>query len=179
MAKSIVEYTARRIIYDTPLPFAEVATRLEAQLNKPSGGKELFHVLGSAKTKDELESGIKALADGHDFIFFAEFVHHRWLSTYTESTNTPKAVVYVFGNPLIAQAMLQRDLAAGLNIPPKLMLLEKTDGGGTKIVYDDPASLIAVPAYGQVVDDTLKRAAEDLSVKVEALVKTVITENAA
>ena len=69
MAKSIVEYTARRITYDTPLPFAEVATRLEAQLNKPSGGAKLFHLLGTAKTKDELEDGINAIADGHNFMY--------------------------------------------------------------------------------------------------------------
>ncbi|KAI0658053.1 TT1751-like protein [Cubamyces menziesii] len=178
MAKSIVEYTARRITYDTPLPFAEVATRLEAQLNKPSGGAKLFHLLGTAKTKDELEDGIKAIANGRNFIFFAEMVHHRWLGTYTGSSNTPKAAVYIFGNPLIAQTMLQRDLAAGLNIPPKLMLLEKADGSGTKVIYDDPASIIAVPAHGQIVDGALKQAAEDLSNKVEALVQSIIGENA-
>ncbi|KAH9903263.1 TT1751-like protein [Cubamyces lactineus] len=179
MAKSIVEYTARRITYDTPLPFAEVAARLEAQLNKPSGGAKIFHLLGAAKTKDELENGIRAMADGRNFIFFAEVVHHRWLGTHTGSTHIPKAVVYIFGNPLIAQTMLQHDLAAGLNIPPKLMLLEKADGSGTKVIYDDPASIIAVPSYGQNVNGALKQAAEGLSDKVEELVKSVTEENAA
>lgn len=100
-------------------------------------------------------------------------MHHRWLKTYTGASAVPSTVVYTFGNPLIAQTILQRDLAAGLHIPPKLLLLEKVDGSGTRIIYDDPTSQILVPSE-VADDDQLKEAAEGLSVKVQALVHTIL-----
>lgn len=105
--------------------------------------------------------------------YFGEFAHHRWMKTYTGVPTTPQTVVYTFGNPLIAQTMLSHDYAAGLHIPPKLMLLESVDGGGTKVIYDDPASLIALPGG----KEELREAAGALSAKVEKLVQNVIGEN--
>ncbi|KAI0366516.1 TT1751-like protein [Pilatotrama ljubarskyi] len=176
MTKSVVEYTGRRVTYQTSLPFAEVAARLEKELNKPKGGAALFHVLGTAKSKAELERGIAELTGGRDFIYFGEIAHHRWLGTYTGSSDTRRTAVYTFGNPLIAQTMLQRDLAAGLHIPPKLLLLENADGSGTSVIYDDPSSIIPVFQHGQDIDEELKKAAEGLSVKVEALVEAIVRE---
>lgn len=66
--KSIVEYTGKRITYETPLSFAEVSARLEKELNKPGGGVAVFRVLGTSKTKEELEAGINALTEGRDFV---------------------------------------------------------------------------------------------------------------
>ncbi|KAI0636337.1 TT1751-like protein [Trametes polyzona] len=173
--KNVIEYTARRIIYDSPLPFVEIASRLERTLNKPAGGAAVFRVLGTAKGREEIEAGIGSLTDGRDFVYFGEVVHHRWLAAYMGASSVPQAIVYTFGNPLIAQAMLRHDLAAGLHIPPKLMLLEVADGSGTKIIYDDPASLISVPGPGgREVDDELQKAAEGLSSKVTALVQNLL-----
>ncbi|KAI0357709.1 TT1751-like protein [Trametes cingulata] len=174
MSKRVVEYTGRRIIYETPLPFAEVAARLERELNKPAGGAAVSRVLGSAKTRDELERGVEALTHGRDFVYFGEIAHHRWLNTYKGSSDTPQTAVYTFGNPLIAQSLLQRELAAGLHVPPKLLLLENTDGGGSCVIYDDPASILPLPSRDGAIDEELKEAAELLSSKVERLVKIVV-----
>lgn len=67
-SKTIVEYTGRRITYETPLAFAEVAARFEKALNKSAGGPAVFRVLGTAQTKEELEAGINALTAGGDFV---------------------------------------------------------------------------------------------------------------
>ncbi|CDO70052.1 hypothetical protein BN946_scf184601.g5 [Trametes cinnabarina] len=182
-AKIVVEYTARRVTFHTSLPFTEVAARLEKEINKPAGGPAVFRALGVSKTKEELESNINALTDGRDFVYvsaanyFLEMPHDRWLNTYSGSSSTPRTVVYTFGNPLIAQTMLRHDLSAGLHIPPKLMLLEDATGNGTKILYDDPASVIAVPdSPGAMVSKELQTAAESLSAKMEYLVKAIVTE---
>ncbi|KAI0672147.1 hypothetical protein C8Q78DRAFT_729407 [Trametes maxima] len=180
MSKSAVEYTGRRITYETPLPFAEVTARLERELNKPVGGQPVFRVLGTSKSKDELEKGINELLDGHNFIYFASISHHNWLGTYTGNPGSvPQAVVYTFGNPLLAQAMLRHDLTVGLHVPPKLLVLENADQRGTKVVYDDPAALIPVPsrgiAAGEDVNAELRATAEKLSAKVEELVKAITT----
>ncbi|KAI0649756.1 hypothetical protein C8Q79DRAFT_997802 [Trametes meyenii] len=178
MSKSTVEYTGRRITYETPLSFTEVIARLEKELNKPAGGQSVFRILGMSKSKTELETGINELLDGHNFIYFASISHHNWLGTYTGSPGSvPQAVVYTFGNPLLAQAMLQHDLAVGLHVPPKLLVLENADRRGTRVIYDDPAALIPVPspatAAGEGVNAELRTTAEELSAKVEELVKAI------
>ncbi len=103
--------------------------------------------------------------------YFGELAHHRWMKTYTGVPSTPQTIVYTFGNPLIAQTMLSHDYAAGLNVPPKLMLLENADGGGTKVIYDDPATLILSGG-----NEELRKAAEALSAKIERLVLSVLGE---
>ncbi|EIW53261.1 TT1751-like protein [Trametes versicolor FP-101664 SS1] len=171
-SKSIVEYSGRRITYETPLKFAEVATRFETALNKSAGGPAVFRVLGTAQTKEELETGINALTAGGDFLYFGELAHHRWMKTYTGVPTTPQTAVYTFGNPLIAQTMLSHDYAAGLHIPLRLMLLENVDEGGTKVIYDDPAPLVFLPGG----NDELRKAAQVLSAKVERFVQAVIEQ---
>ena len=68
MSKSVVEYTARRITYDTPLPIAEVIARLDREVNKAGGGPEVFRLLSTVQTRAELEDGMHALTVGRDFV---------------------------------------------------------------------------------------------------------------
>ena len=106
--------------------------------------------------------------------YFADTAYHRWMNTYFGTTNTPQTYVYVLGNPLIAQTMLQHDLSGALHIPPRILISEKVDGSGTRVIYDDPGSSIPVPAsQGQTVDVELKAAAAKLSEKLGELVQTI------
>ena len=106
--------------------------------------------------------------------YFADTAYHRWMNTYFGTTNTPQTYVYVLGNPLIAQTMLQHDLSGALHIPPRILVSEKVDGSGTRVIYDDPGSSIPVPtSQGQTVDVELKAAAAKLSEKLGELVQTI------
>ena len=69
MSKSVVEYTARRITYDTPLPIAEVIARLDKEVNKAGGGPEVFRLLSTVQTRAELEDGMNTLLAGRDFVY--------------------------------------------------------------------------------------------------------------
>ena len=90
------------------------------------------------------------------------------MKTYDE--NVPTATVYTIGNPVIAETMMRHDLRAALNIPPRLLILEKADGRGTDIIYHLPSSVMALG------DNTaLKAAAQILDDKVERLL-TKVTE---
>ena len=106
--------------------------------------------------------------------FFAGLTFQNWLNAYNGNTNTPQTYAYIFGNPLVAQTMLKYDLTVALHVPPKIAIIEKADGSGTRVTYDDPASIIAVPeAPGENVNHELTRAAEALSRKLETLIQTI------
>jgi uncharacterized protein (DUF302 family) len=46
--------------------------------------------------------------------------------------------MYTIGNPLIAITMLQHDIAAGLNVPVRVMIYRNESSGTTRFVYDEP-----------------------------------------
>jgi uncharacterized protein (DUF302 family) len=54
-----------------------------------------------------------------------------------------KARMYTIGNPLIARTMLEHDIAAGLNVPVRLMIYEEPATGTTRVIYDLPSSLMS------------------------------------
>jgi uncharacterized protein (DUF302 family) len=97
--------------------------------------------------------------------YFNEFNHGAWLQLFA---NSPRVVVYVLGNPLVAQTMLQHDLHGAYNIPPRLLVLEKADGTGTEVIYHLPSSVIALGD-----NEKLRAAAQALDSKLEALVESI------
>lgn len=84
---------------------------------------------------------------------------------------TPKSVLYTIGNPLIAETIMKHDLRAGLNIPPRLLIIEKEDGCGTQVLYHLPSSVMAIGD-----NHALKAAAEVLDEKLEELVAEVTAD---
>ena len=54
-----------------------------------------------------------------------------------------KARMYTIGNPLIAWTMLEHDVAAGLNVPLRLMIYEEPATRTTRLSYDLPSSLMS------------------------------------
>ena len=47
------------------------------------------------------------------------------------------------GNPLIARTMVEHDIAAGLNVPVRLMIYEDAASRTTRLAYDLPSSLMS------------------------------------
>lgn len=79
--------------------------------------------------------------------------------------------MFTIGNPLIAQAILQQDLTAGLHIPPKFLVQEGANGKGTILLYDLPSSVMVL---GE--DEGLLNAAKALDDKLERMVLRVLEE---
>jgi hypothetical protein len=59
--------------------------------------------------------------------------HGGWLARIGLSA---KARMYTIGNPLIARIMLKYDIAAGLNVPVRLMIYEDAVSRTTRLTYD-------------------------------------------
>jgi uncharacterized protein (DUF302 family) len=75
-----------------------------------------------------------------------------------------RARMYTIGNPLIARTMLEHDIAAGLNVPVRLMIYEEPASRTTRLTYDLPSSLMS-----GLKNKKVATAAEKLDAKLIAL----------
>lgn len=69
MSKTVVEYTAKRITYESSRPVSEVLASLDAELSKDKAGPALYNLLRTVTNKEELELGMKAIAGDNDFAY--------------------------------------------------------------------------------------------------------------
>lgn len=92
------------------------------------------------------------------------------MNIYNNTNDTPATAIYTIGNPLIAQGILRYDLRAGLHIPPRLLVLEKEDRTGTRVMYQLPSSIMVLPDNK---NPELKEVAEGLDRKFEALARRI------
>jgi len=173
MSKTVHDVHAKRIIFDSPLSFDEVTARLDRELSRERAGPKLLELLRTVKNKEDLEREIQAIIGEKDFMFFAASSFHGWRSAYYDQTvQVPKATQYVLGNPLIAETMIAHDPYVPLNVPLRVLVVEKADKSGAQVVYYQPSSIIVVSADGNVKPE-LKAAAEALDAKLEALVRKI------
>ena len=87
--------------------------------------------------------------------------HGAWLARIGFN---PKARMYTIGNPLIARTMLEHDIAAGLNVPVRLMIYEDALSRTTRLTYDLPSSLMS-----GLQNEKVTAAAKKLDAKLIAL----------
>lgn len=105
MSKTVVEYTARRVTYETSLPIGTVLERLDREINKPGGGLPLFRLLRDAKERTELEEGINALTQGRDFVY----VRAPLVSRCLHADRCPLQVLRGYGVPPLDEHLLWHD----------------------------------------------------------------------
>ncbi|KAJ6571795.1 hypothetical protein B0H19DRAFT_1131249 [Mycena capillaripes] len=168
MTKIVTSHTLQLVTFSTTISFSEVVSRLDKQIGKGIGAG---FDLGGATSKEELQTHVDSVVGPSGFLYFNEFNHGNWLQLYSAS---PRVVVYVIGNPIIGKNMLPHDLRGAYNIPPRLLVLEKSDGTGTDVVYHLPSSVIVLGH-----NEMLRAAAETLDRKMEALVKGITADMAA
>ncbi|KAF9000220.1 hypothetical protein BDQ17DRAFT_1327798 [Cyathus striatus] len=169
MAKHVSSFSAQLVTFDTDLPFSEVISRLDREINKPETGNFLTQ-LASATTREEIINAVNSIKGPSDFLFFGELKHHQWLSIY-DGIKRPAAVNYMIGNPLIAETILRHDMRAALFIPPRLTVLEKDEGKGTRLIYHLPSSLVE-----WLNDEKLLAAVRYLDDKLEQLMVRVTSK---
>jgi uncharacterized protein (DUF302 family) len=97
-------------------------------------------LLASTKSAEEFESRVKSREGTSGFMRFFTVDHGAWLARIGLNA---RARMYTIGNPLIARTMLEHDIAAGLNVPVRLMIFEEPASRTTRLVYDLPSSLMS------------------------------------
>ena len=118
-------------------------------------------LVASTKSAEEFESQVKSRESTSGFMRFLTVDHGAWM---TRVGLKAKARMYTIGNPLIARTMLEHDIAAGLNVPVRLMIYEDAASRTTRLVYDLPSSLMS-----GLQNEKLAAAAKKLDAKLIAL----------
>jgi uncharacterized protein (DUF302 family) len=118
-------------------------------------------LLASTKSAEEFESQVKSREGISGFMRFLTVDHGAWLARVGLNA---KARMYTIGNPLIARTMLEHDIAAGLNVPVRLMIYEDPVNRTTRLAYDLPSSLMS-----GLQNEKVAAAAKKLDTKLIAL----------
>jgi uncharacterized protein (DUF302 family) len=115
----------------------------------------------STKSAEEFERQVKSRESTSGFMRFFTAAHGAWMARVGLHA---KARMYTIGNPLIARTMLEHDIAAGLNVPVRLMIYEDPASRTTRLTYDLPSSLMS-----GLKNEKVTAAAEKLDAKLIAL----------
>jgi uncharacterized protein (DUF302 family) len=118
-------------------------------------------VLAATKNAEEFETRVRSREGTSGFMRFLTVDHGPWLARVGLNA---KARMYTIGNPLIARTMLEHDIAAGLNVPVRLMIYEDAVTGTTRLAYDLPSSLMS-----GLQNEKVTAAAKKLDAKLIAL----------
>src|SRR5438105_7956696 len=97
-------------------------------------------LVASMKSAEEFESQVKSRESSSGFMRFLTVDHGAWMARIGLNA---KARMYTIGNPLIARTMLEHDIAAGLNVPVRLIIYEDAVNCRTRLAYDLPSSLMS------------------------------------
>ena len=141
-------------------PFEEVVNAFESAVGSVEdiGFPAL---LAAAESAEEFETSVQSREATSGFMRFLTVDHGAWLALIGLSA---KARMYTIGNPLIARTMLEHDVAAGLNVPVRLMIYEDAVNRTTRLTYDLPSLLMS-----GLQNEKVTAAAKKLDAKLIAL----------
>ena len=158
----VTTYTVQHNEHVSTRSFDEVIQAFEAATGTVEGGG-WPRLTGSAKTVDEFEKLVREREGSSGFMRFLT-VDHGWMALFGSGA---RSRMYTLGNPLIARTMLRHSVAAGLNVPIRLLIYEHLESGTTRLTYDLPSSLMSVLDNSEVTAAAKKLDAKLLALAVE------------
>jgi uncharacterized protein (DUF302 family) len=130
-------FTVERIDVTTKGSFEQVTAAFEK--NVPTVDMAMLTRLAESRSSaGEIQAAVARAQGDLEFMIFAKIAQ----GPLTSLLGTPKKlIVYLIGNPVIANRMFERNRAAGLYAPLRVSLYE--DPSGTvHFAYDRPSSLL-------------------------------------
>jgi uncharacterized protein (DUF302 family) len=153
-------YTVQHNEHSTRRGFDEVVYSFEAASGSVEDGA-LSKIATSSRSAAEFEERVRSREGSSGFMRFLTVDHGGWMSHYGSNA---RSRMYTIGNPLIARTMLRHSVAAGLNVPIRLLIYEDLESKTTRLTYDLPSSLMSV-----LGNDEVTAAAKKLDAKLIAL----------
>ncbi len=157
-------YKVQHNEHSTARTFDEVVRAFEAATGSVEGGG-WPKIAASASSLEEFEKLVRSHEGSSGFVRFLTIDHGGWMARYGSDA---RFLMYTLGNPLIAVTMLRHSVAAGLNVPVRLLIYEDLGSGTTRLAYDLPSSLMSV-----LENDEVTAAAKKLDAKLIALAVSV------
>jgi len=153
-------FTVRHNEHVSSRRFEEVVSAFESAVGsvEDTGFPAL---LASSKSAEQFETSVRSREGTSGFMRFLTVDHGAWLARIGLKA---KARMYTIGNPLIARTMLEHDIAAGLNVPVRLVIYEEPASRITRLTYDLPSSLMS-----GLQNEKVTAAAKKLDAKLIAL----------
>jgi uncharacterized protein (DUF302 family) len=145
-------------------PFEEVVNAFESATGsvEDTGFPAL---LAATKSAEEFETGVHSREGTSGFMRFLTVDHGAWLARIGLNA---RARMYTISNPLIARTMLEHDIAAGLNVPVRLMIYEDAVSRTTRLAYDLPSSLMSGLQNEKVAAAAIKLDAKLIALAIHA-----------
>ncbi|WP_414517438.1 DUF302 domain-containing protein [Nostoc sp. PCC 9305] len=133
-----INYTVTRVIVSSEKPFQEVIDALESVVG--DGKYSVFEELVAAEAPfEQVKNVVESMLGENGFMRMATLNLGGLLSLMGK----PKKIrLYLIGNPLIANQMIEQNPGVGLYVPPRLLVYEDYEGK-THIAYDKPSSMLS------------------------------------
>jgi uncharacterized protein (DUF302 family) len=145
-------------------PFEAIAAALRAAVGRPDM-VEFKRTIDNAHSFSELEESIRRAVGDIGLMLFLELDLGAFIRKES-GRESPKALRFLIGNPLIMKEMLKHVPDAGSYAPVTILLDERRDG--VHLTYDKMSSFLA--PYG---DDEALAVSRDLDSKIIALLQRV------
>ncbi|PMB00803.1 DUF302 domain-containing protein [Fischerella thermalis CCMEE 5273] len=155
-----LNYTVTRVVVSSDKPFDEVINAIESIVG--DGKYSVFEELVAAKAPfEQVKAVLESMLGSSGFMKMAMFDLGALLSLMGKPKNVK---LYLLGNPLIANQMIEQNPAVGLYVPPRLLVYDDYDGK-THIAYDKPSSMLSqfdngfILKVSQMLDQRFQEAA--------------------
>src|SRR5215471_16913444 len=155
-------YQAQHNEHVTRRPFEEVIQAFERAVGSVEGAYD--DLVAKSSDTAEFERLVREHEGSSGFMRFFTADHGTWAAL--EGMRF-RARMYTIGNPLIAMTMLKHEVAAGLNVPVRIMIYEEAGSGTTRFAYDLPSSLMSVLGNEQVMNAARKLDEKLIALAVE------------
>jgi uncharacterized protein (DUF302 family) len=146
----------------TRRPFDEVIQAFERSVGSVEG--DFDDLIAKSRDKADFERLVREREGSSGFMRFFTADHGAWAALETIHF---RARMYTMGNPLIAMTMLKHEVAAGLNVPVRILIYEDAGSGTTRFAYDLPSSLMSVLGNEQVMNAARKLDEKLIALAVE------------
>ncbi len=155
-----LNYTVTRVVVSSDKSFDEVINAIESIVG--DGKYSVFEELVAAKAPfEQVKAVLESMLGPSGFMKMAMFDLGALLSLMGKPKNVK---LYLLGNPLIANQMIEQNPAVGLYVPPRLLVYDDYDGK-THIAYDKPSSMLSqfdngfILKVSQMLDQRFQEAA--------------------
>ena len=158
MGDAVSTSSIERVTVATGLGYEQLVSAFEGELGRfdPAAGKSL---VDRRAPWNEVKAAIERMAGPHGLMII--FAADQGALT-SLSGKAKRCSLYIVGNPVIANDILDIDLGASFYVPFRVALYESGDGGRAVFAYDRPSSFLSslgrpeLKAFGTALDGKIE-----------------------